>query len=535
MMTSCYRVVIVVGDIPSNTPKGEPVFITGNFNNWDPGDGKYILSLMPDSSYSVTLPRSFGTIEYKFTRGDWRTVEKDICGYEIPNRRLKLGDADTITAVVSCWGDLQPINCPRVTLEIKSLPENTPANAQIAVAGSFNSWIPGPGSFFQKDNDGRYLVTLDKQEGVNEIEFLITRGYMSTCETDIFGNDIPVRKVRYGEKDTIEITVRNWKDIGKNPSNVLTFIIRQIPGNTPPGSDIYMVSNLNNWELRDKNFRMMKYGNGMYSISIPKTKKTMDYKFTRGDWSTVEVDGYGYEILNRQTELDRQDTVFVTIDNWKDLSQETRDKVTIILKKIPDITPSDARIYVAGNFNSWRTDNPSYELKRDSKGQYIIRIPREWGSLEFKITRGSWSQVEIDRFGNEIPNRQHLYKDIDTLVLTIENWKDLNASQIKGVTMVLKSLPDNTPKEEGIFLASDINNWEPGDPDYKFRRDEKGRYVLTIHKTGGSMEYKITRGSWRTVEVNENGTEKPNRVLNFGFSDTNYVDVVKWRDLGGKY
>jgi len=49
------------------------------------------------------------------------------------------------------------------------------------------------------------------------------------------------------------------------------------------------------------------------------------------------------------------------------------------------------------------------------------------------------------------------------------------------------------------------------------------------------MEFKITRGSWRTVEVNDDGTEKPNRVMNFGFSYTIYVDVVKWRDLGGKY
>ena len=36
--TSCKQVVIRVDSIPENTPTGQPIFVTGNFNNWDPGE-----------------------------------------------------------------------------------------------------------------------------------------------------------------------------------------------------------------------------------------------------------------------------------------------------------------------------------------------------------------------------------------------------------------------------------------------------------------------------------------------------------------
>jgi|GEM_PF-1273820 len=70
---------------------------------------------------------------------------------------------------------------------------------------------------------------------------------------------------------------------------------------------------------------------------------------------------------------------------------------------------------------------------------------------------------------------------------------------------------------------------------YRFRKNDKGQYYLTNQHCGGGMEYKITRGSWKTVEVGMEGNEVPNRVLNFGFADTVYVDLNKWRDFGGNY
>ena len=59
ILTSCQQVVVQVDDIPSNTPKDQPIYITGNFNNWDPGEERYRLELNADSSYTIQLPPGF--------------------------------------------------------------------------------------------------------------------------------------------------------------------------------------------------------------------------------------------------------------------------------------------------------------------------------------------------------------------------------------------------------------------------------------------------------------------------------------------
>lgn len=66
-----------------------PVFITGNFNNWNPKDYNYQLQQTTPDSYfieinSQTLPDD---IEYKFTKGGWENVELDKHGNITPNRK----------------------------------------------------------------------------------------------------------------------------------------------------------------------------------------------------------------------------------------------------------------------------------------------------------------------------------------------------------------------------------------------------------------------------------------------------------------
>lgn len=66
-----------------------PVFITGNFNNWNPKDYNYQLQQTAPDNYfieinSQTLPDN---IEYKFTKGGWENVELDKHGNITPNRK----------------------------------------------------------------------------------------------------------------------------------------------------------------------------------------------------------------------------------------------------------------------------------------------------------------------------------------------------------------------------------------------------------------------------------------------------------------
>jgi len=72
----------------------------------------YQMTLNSDSTYTFHLPPGFGSVEIQDHRGDWTTVETDICGYGMGNRLLVLGEEDTTAITIASWNDLDPLNCP---------------------------------------------------------------------------------------------------------------------------------------------------------------------------------------------------------------------------------------------------------------------------------------------------------------------------------------------------------------------------------------------------------------------------------------
>src|SRR5687767_15661615 len=80
------QLTINVTSVPPSTPQGDEIYIAGNFNNWNPGHASYILTNNGNGTYSITFTPATGTIEYKFTRGSWATVEGNSSGGYIPNR-----------------------------------------------------------------------------------------------------------------------------------------------------------------------------------------------------------------------------------------------------------------------------------------------------------------------------------------------------------------------------------------------------------------------------------------------------------------
>jgi metallo-beta-lactamase class B len=54
----------------------------------------------------ISLPQSAGTIQYKFTRGNWTKVEGNASGAQRPNRSYTFGSADTVRITIESWEDL---------------------------------------------------------------------------------------------------------------------------------------------------------------------------------------------------------------------------------------------------------------------------------------------------------------------------------------------------------------------------------------------------------------------------------------------
>ncbi|NNC93969.1 MAG: T9SS type A sorting domain-containing protein [Chitinophagales bacterium] len=102
------------------------------------------------------------------------------------------------------------------------------------------------------------------------------------------------------------------------------------------------------------------------------------------------------------------------------------------------------------------------------------------------------------------------------------------------LTIIVDSVPPNTPAVDNIYIAGDFQGWDPGDIAYRLTYDTvESKYWITINPTPPTIKYKFTRGSWTSVEGNENGGFRPDRTLSFANGDTAYHTVLSWEDLGG--
>ena len=431
IISSCRQVVIKIESLPENTPEGAVIYIAGNFNFWDPSDANYQLTRNKDNSYTIQLPKAYGDIEYKFTRGDWSTVEKDKCGLEIENRLLHKPEADTIVHTIYSWADMEPIGCDSITIVITDIPPNTPKNEAIKIAGNFNSWNPDADSNYTarlNQLTGELSVTIPRDSGlsIEDIYYKIVRGDLSKPEADEYGKPLDKRKIPMLAKEgKVYIRIDNWEDIAVKRLNTVTIVLTEIPKNTPKSSPIYLVGNFNNWVPGDKNYLFKKNENKQYSITIPRGEYALLFKITRGGWETESANKWGRKLENYDFNYDDIDTVFLKVENWLDLVEDKKKEQTIIISKIPENTPQNATLYLASNYNDWDSKNKDFALKKTKDGTYRLTILKGMDEFEFRITRGDWSTEEVDKNGEKINSRKLKYWQDGNVYVEVEKWKDL--------------------------------------------------------------------------------------------------------------
>lgn len=109
----------------------------------------------------------------------------------------------------------------------------------------------------------------------------------------------------------------------------------------------------------------------------------------------------------------------------------------------------------------------------------------------------------------------------------------LSSSAIAQLVVVVDAIPANTPPDASIYLAGEINDWNPGDTDFIFEEVD-GLLMLDLpENTPATFEGKLTRGDWPSAEGNQGGGYIPNRNFNFSGTDTVHITVLSWEDLGG--
>lgn len=114
----------------------------------------------------------------------------------------------------------------------------------------------------------------------------------------------------------------------------VTFIVNEFPENTPDVSSIYISGDFEGWSGGREEFKLIKL-NQKYSLTIPKFKDVLNFKFTLGSWDTVETDKEGNSIQNRSYIFKKPtDTVYVSVSNWAFSSTQSKSKQSTASKNV---------------------------------------------------------------------------------------------------------------------------------------------------------------------------------------------------------
>jgi predicted alpha/beta superfamily hydrolase len=115
------------------------------------------------------------------------------------------------------------------------------------------------------------------------------------------------------------------------------------------------------------------------------------------------------------------------------------------------------------------------------------------------------------------------------------NHELLGVSVARGETMsqlIVVEVPDSTPADAPVWISGALpalGSWNGAG--VRLERAAGGRYAARVaFERGAHFEFKVTRGSWETVEKDARGGEIANRRGRAGERDTLFVTVAAWRD-----
>lgn len=110
----------------------------------------------------------------------------------------------------------------------------------------------------------------------------------------------------------------------------------------------------------------------------------------------------------------------------------------------------------------------------------------------------------------------------------VSSTPEIAAENVK-VSFVV-SVPADTPKNSDVYMAGSITVLGPWQPNaLKLTKGDDNLYRTTIEvPAGASFEYKFTRGSWATVEKNEDGSELTNRQTKADADTELRLSIAKW-------
>lgn len=114
-------VTFKINKLPENHNFEEDIFISGDFEGWSGGRTQFKLN-KKDETYSISIPKYREQINFKFTKGNWESVECQLDGNPIENRTYSFDGKDkTIDVEIVNWSSGESTESPSTTSENVSI------------------------------------------------------------------------------------------------------------------------------------------------------------------------------------------------------------------------------------------------------------------------------------------------------------------------------------------------------------------------------------------------------------------------------
>lgn len=199
---------------------------------------------------------------------------------------------------------------------------------------------------------------------------------------------------------------------------------------------------------------------------------------------------------------------------------------------VPANTPCGATVAVIGNDPALGDGKPpGLALTRDVDGHFrgSVMLPvRKVLRYNFVLTNPD-AQEPIASHNYIVEDRRDIARQ-----WTVRQWSVAADESQTPISFVVE-VPANTPPDAEIWLSGnqpELGNWNGAG--VKLTKGSTGnRYGGCVpFATGTNLEFKVTRGSWDSVEKDSQGREIDNHLHTVSAPAKVEVQVGSWRDLG---
>ena len=487
--------------LPENTPMEDQIVITGNFGSgkptWNPGDPWGVATRVSTTQATFEIVYEEITeefaIEYKWTRGDWGTVEKSKENGELDNRRVTVDPSQTeiiVNDVVEKWADM---DLPVVKTDQERVDEAKAALVLSISSATENFVLPVTGlneTTISWTSNNEDVITIENENAiVNRPTYTTIVQLTATIQY----NDVTATK-------DFEIMV-----LGTEPSQDDLDVIAAAAALT--------LGNLNNLTN---------------NITLPTTGQngtTITWTTSHPESIAIEVDETG--AIGRVTRLDYAVTgITLTATITKNLAKTTKTftasvraaaftvEVTWIIH-IPEPLPNAVVITTGSSNNGWnpanlsygiatKIDDTTYEFKKTftSANGTNINLQYKWTLQVPGAGFEPWSGEELTLDGVPINNRTLTITRNTTIVEdTVLRWRipvgGTPESTVVG-NLDIASMTD--PRLPAAYQTRNIRIWTPAGYD---PTDTTKKYPVIYMHDGQNVFDSVTSyaGEWGVDET----------------------------------